>query len=138
MAVHNGVIQAVSQWILNILQNQWLYAVLYFILVFAFTYFYTAITFDPHMIAENLQKNGAFIPGVRPGQPTAEHVSWILNRLTAFGGLFLGVVAVLPLIVKGITGIASLAIGGTALLIVVSVIVDLIKQIDAQVSMREY
>jgi preprotein translocase subunit SecY len=137
-AIHNGIIQAISQWVLNVLQNQWLYAILYFILVFAFTYFYTAITFDPHMIAENLQKNGAFIPGVRPGQPTAAYVSWILNRLTAFGGLFLGVVAVLPLIVKGMTGIASLAIGGTALLIVVSVIVDLIKQIDAQVSMREY
>lgn len=121
-----------------LLQNQWVYDSAYFILVFVFTYFYTAITFDPNSISENLQKNGAFIPGVRPGQSTAAHISRILTRLTAFGALFLAIIAILPLIVRSATGITSIAIGGTALLIVVSVIVDLIRKVEAQVSMREY
>ena len=115
-----------------------MYAVLYFFLVFIFTYFYTAVTFDPDSISTNLQKNGAFIPGVRPGQPTSEYIAKILTRLTLFGALFLGLIAVLPLIIRSVTGISSLAIGGTALLIVVSVVIDLIKKLDAQVSIREY
>ena len=120
------------------LSNKWFYAVTYFLLVFAFTYFYTAVTFDPHMISTNLQKSGAFIPGVRPGDPTAEYVTKVLTRLTLVGALFLGLIAVLPLIMRGITNIQSLAIGGTALLIVVSVVIDLIKKIEAQISVREY
>ncbi|TAK58216.1 preprotein translocase subunit SecY [Patescibacteria group bacterium] len=115
-----------------------LYAVLYFILVFLFTYFYTAVTFDPNSIATNLQKNGAFIPGVRPGESTSAYIAKILTRLTLVGALFLGFIAVLPLIMTAVTGIRELAIGGTALLIVVSVVLDLMKKIDAQVSMREY
>jgi preprotein translocase subunit SecY len=134
----NANIAGVSQWVLNALQNQWIYGIAYFLLVFAFTYFYTAVTFDPNQISENLQKNGAFIPGVRPGQPTAHHVSRILTRLTLFGALFLGIIAILPLIVKGMTGITAFAIGGTALLIVVSVVIDLIKKTEAQISMKEY
>lgn len=134
----NSVIQGASAFLLNILNNQWIYAGLYFVLVFVFTYFYTAVTFDPDSMAENLQKNGAFIPGVRPGQKTAEYVGKILTRLTLVGALFLGLIAMLPLIMQAITGIAALAIGGTALLIVVSVCLDFIKQLDAQVSMREY
>ena len=120
------------------LANQWIYGTAYFILVFLFTYFYTAVTFDPESISTNLQKNGAFIPGVRPGQSTAAHISKILLRITLVGALFLGSVAVLPLIMQGATGIQTLALGGTSLLIVVSVVIDLIRKIDAQVSMREY
>jgi preprotein translocase subunit SecY len=136
--VDNSTLQSVAKFVLAVIANQWFYAVAYFFLVFVFTYFYTAITFDPHMIATNLQKNGAFIPGVRPGDSTSEYIAKILTRLTLVGALFLGLIAVLPLIMRGITGIQSLAIGGTALLIVVSVVIDLIKKVDAQVSIREY
>jgi len=134
----NVVVSAVSNAILVVFQNPIFYSVLYFVLVFFFTFFYTAVTFDPESLATNLQKSGAFIPGVRPGQATAEYISKILTRITLVGALFLGVVAVLPLIMQGITGVAAFAIGGTALLIVVSVALDLIKKIDAQISMREY
>jgi len=112
--------------------------ILYFGLVFIFTFFYTAVTFEPDSVATNLQKNGAFIPGIRPGKPTAEYLAKVLTRITTVGAFFLGLVAVLPFIMQSITGTASLAIGGTALLIVVSVGTDLIKKIDAQISMREY
>ena len=108
------------------------------ILVILFTYFYTAVTFDPRSMSENLQKNGAFIPGIRPGDPTSAYISRILTRITLVGAIFLGLIAVLPLILRAITGMTSLAIGGTALLIVVSVVIDLIKKVDAQISMREY
>src|SRR3990167_5664457 len=133
-----AIVKTISAFALGVLSNQWFYAVAYFLLVFAFTYFYTAVTFDPHMISTNLQKSGAFIPGVRPGDPTAEYVTKVLTRLTLVGALFLGLIAVLPLIMRGITNIQSLAIGGTALLIVVSVVIDLIKKIEAQISVREY
>lgn len=119
-------------------QGGWLYAIVYFFLVFIFTYFYTAVTFDPEAISTNLQKSGAFIPGVRPGLATAEHLAKILTRTTFAGALFLSSVAVLPLAMQSITGDQKLAIGGTALLIVVSVVLDLIKKMDAQLSMREY
>jgi preprotein translocase subunit SecY len=134
----SGVVLSVSQTLLSILANPWFYAIVYFVLVFVFTYFYTAVTFDPDNVASNLQKNGAFIPGVRPGNSTAEYIARILTRLTLVGALFLGFIAVLPLILRGITGIQALAIGGTALLIVVSVVLDLIKKIEAQASVREY
>ncbi len=131
-------IQNVSGFILGLLENSWFYGIMYFLLVFIFTYFYTAVTFDPDSISTNLQKNGAFIPGVRPGKSTSEHIARILTRLTFVGALFLGVIAILPLIMKGITGITAVSVGGTALLIVVSVVIDLIKKVDAQVSIREY
>jgi len=133
-----AAISSASNFVLTILANQWFYAIAYFLLVFIFTYFYTAVTFDPDQISTSLQKNGAFIPGVRPGKSTSEHISRILTRLTLVGALFLGFIAVLPLIMRGITGITAISIGGTALLIVVSVVIDLIKKIDAQVSIREY
>ena len=120
------------------LSNQWVYGGMYFFLVVVFTYFYTAITFEPNQMAKNLQKNGAFIPGVRPGQNTAEYLGDIITRITLFGALFLGAIAILPIIVQGLTGITALTIGGTALLIAVSVILDLVKKIDAQTSIREY
>ncbi|NLE07349.1 MAG: preprotein translocase subunit SecY [Parcubacteria group bacterium] len=134
----NAVVQKVSEVILSLLSNQIFYGVVYFLLVFAFTYFYTAITFDPDTISKNLQRGGAFIPGVRPGVSTSQYIAKVLFRLTMIGALFLGIIAVLPLIVKGITGINAIAVGGTSLLIVVSVVIDLVKKIDAQISAREY
>ena len=115
-----------------------MYGVFYFAVVFAFTFFYTAITFDPKRISDNLQKSGAFVPGVRPGNQTAEYIGRVVTRITLIGAVFLGVVAVLPLIMQSLTGVTALAIGGTALLIVVSVVLDLVRKIDAQVSLREY
>jgi preprotein translocase subunit SecY len=134
----SGWAQAIGNWGTAFLSNQLFYGVAYFLLVVIFTYFYTAVTFDPHGIADNLQKNGAFIPGVRPGQPTTTYLGAIVTRITLVGALFLGIIAVLPLIVQGLTGFTYLAIGGTALLIVVNVVTDLVKKIDAQLSIREY
>lgn len=129
---------SVSQGLTWFLQNQWLYAVVYFLLVFLFTYFYTAVTFDPEAVATNLQKNGAFVPGIRPGASTTEYIGKIVSRITFMGAIFLGIVAVLPVIMQKITGLSTLAIGGTALLIVVSVILDILKKVEGQVSMRQY
>jgi preprotein translocase subunit SecY len=134
----NATLQSIARTIGETLANQWIYGGLYFFLVVAFTYFYTAVTFDPEKTAENLQKNGAFIPGYRPGTATAEHIGYILGRVTFFGAVFLGIVAVLPVIVQAVTGLSAIQIGGTSLLIAVSVILDVIKKIDAQLSMREY
>ncbi|MBI2038719.1 MAG: preprotein translocase subunit SecY [Candidatus Niyogibacteria bacterium] len=136
--VQNAVIQNLSQAVLAFLANPWTDAVLYFTLVFAFTYFYTSVTFDPNAIAENLQKSGAFIPGIRPGHSTAEFLYKILSRITLVGALFLGVIAVLPLTMRALTGLVTLTIGGTALLIVVSVVLETLKQIQAQIVMRSY
>ena len=120
------------------LQNQFVYGSFYFILVILFTYFYTAITFDPDQISQNLQKQGGFIPGIRPGGSTAEFIKRILNRVVLIGAIFLGTIAVLPIIVQYFTGIATLTIGGTALLIAVSVVLESMKQIKSQLIMREY
>jgi len=128
-----------SQFLLNALNDKLIYGISYFILVFLFTFFYTAVTFDPDSISKNLQQNGAFISGVRPGEATSGYLGKIILRITFTGALFLGVIAILPLIIQGLLPqVGSIAIGGTALLIVVSVILDLIKKIDAQISMREY
>lgn len=124
--------------VVSALANQWVYGGLYFFFVVVFTYFYTAITFEPHQIAKNLQKNGAFIPGVRPGATTSDYLGNIITRITLVGALFLGVLAVLPIVLQGLTGITAVTIGGTALLIAVSVVLDLVKKIDAQTSIREY
>jgi preprotein translocase subunit SecY len=134
----NAIVMKISDVLVSFSQTSLLYGILYFILVFLFTYFYTAVTFDPEALATNLQKNGAFIPGIRPGASTSTYISKVLNRVTMVGALFLGVIAVLPLIMRAATGITALALGGTALLIVVSVVLDLIKKVDAQISMREY
>lgn len=136
--VPNPAVQSISRFLIELLNNQLLYGSFYFLLVFAFTYFYTAVTFDPQAIADNLQKQGGFILGIRPGRPTAEYLYRILNRITLAGGLFLGVIAVLPLIVQYAFGLRTLTIGGTSLLIVVSVLLETMKQIDAQLVMHEY
>ncbi len=134
----NEVLKLIASRGLEIINNHYIYDSAYFVLVFLFTYFYTSVTFDPTTISTNLQKSGAFIPGVRPGVSTAEYLSKIVTRITLVGATFLGVIAVLPLLVKNFTGLTSVGIGGTALLIVVSVVLDLAKKLDAQVSMREY
>lgn len=131
-------VQSFSNFLIQLLNNQWLYGGLYFLLVFLFTYFYTAVTFDPQAIATNIQKSGGFILGLRPGRPTAEFLYRILNRITLFGALFLGSIAILPLAVQAGFGIRALTIGGTSLLIVVSVVLETLKQINAQVVMHEY
>jgi len=136
--VDNPTVQTIVNWLTVFTANQWAYGISYFVLVFLFTYFYTAVTFDPDSISKNLQKSGAFIPGVRPGESTAKYIGNVISRITLVGAIFLGAIAVLPIIVQGISGITSLTIGGTALLIAVSVVIDLIKKIDAQLTMREY
>jgi preprotein translocase subunit SecY len=127
-----------SKLLLTYFTNSWIYAGIYFVLVFFFTYFYTAVTFDPQSISTNLQKSGAFIPGVRPGGATAEYLGNIITRITLVGALFLGVIAILPIAMQGITNNASFSVGGTALLIAVSVVLDLVRKVDAQISIREY
>ncbi|MBI5421160.1 MAG: preprotein translocase subunit SecY [Parcubacteria group bacterium] len=115
-----------------------IYNIAYFMLVVLFTYFYTAITFDPSEIAKNLQRFGGFIPGIRPGVSTAEFISKVVNRITLFGAFGLGLIAILPNMVQAASGISAFSLGGTALLIVVSVAIETMKQIQSQVVMREY
>ncbi len=134
----NQIIAKISSVLVSFTQTSLPYAILYFILVFLFTYFYTAVTFDPEALSTNLQKNGAFVPGIRPGASTSEYISKVLTRITLLGAVFLGFIAILPLIMQYATGISTLALGGTSILIVVSVVLDLMKKVDAQISMREY
>ncbi|MGC8880669.1 MAG: preprotein translocase subunit SecY [Minisyncoccia bacterium] len=115
-----------------------LYLILYFIFVFLFTFFYTSVTFEPQSIADNLQKRGGFIPGYRPGQATANYLASLSSRVTFFGALFLGLIAVLPILLEKASGITTLAIGGTSLLIMVEVAIETMHAIEAQLIMREY
>ena len=114
------------------------YSVIYFVLVVVFTYFYTAITFDPQNISQEIQKQGGFIPGIRPGPSTAQFLYHLLNRVTLVGAVFLGIIAVLPNVVQHSTAVTDFAVGGTSILIVVSVVLEILKQLDAQLSMYEY
>ena len=114
------------------------YNVVYFLLVLGFTYFYTAVTFNPDKISDDIKRYGGFIPGIRPGRATADYLSYILTRTTLVGGIFLGLIAVLPSVTQGVTNITSLAVGGTGLLIVVSVVLDTMKQIEGMLVTREY
>lgn len=131
-------IQDFANFIIQLFQNQIFYAALYFILVVAFTYFYTSIVFHPQQIAENLQKQGGFIPGIRPGKNTGEYLSSVSNRIMLAGAMSLGVIAILPLILQPALGITTFAISGASLIIVVSVVIETIKQIESQMTMREY
>jgi len=131
-------IAAGAQHVITFFQNNLIYGILYFILVFVFTYFYTAVVFHPDQVAENMQKNGGFIPGVRPGRPTAEYIMKTLNRITPAGAMFLSVIAVLPLAVSKMSGSQSMVVGGTSLLIVVSVAIEIVNQVNSQLTMREY
>jgi preprotein translocase subunit SecY len=137
--------QAKTQWLANLavniitlFQNQLFYGIVYFLLVFGFTYFYTAVIFHPQKMAENLQKQGGFIPGIRPGAETERYLGQTMNRINLTGALFLGVIAVLPLLAQYFMGTQNLAIGGTSLLIVVSVAIETAKQINAQLTMHAY
>lgn len=141
MLVQMGNVQAqsVGTVLVNLFNNQWVYGLTYFFLVVVFTYFYTAVVFDPQKISENLQRQGGYVEGKRPGHETAEYLGRVVNRITLSGSLFLGIIAVLPIIVQGIvTNSSMLTVGGTSLLIVVSVVIEMVKQIDAQLVMRDY
>lgn len=118
--------------------QSWLYNGLYFILVVAFTYFYTAVIFNPEKIAKDLRSSGSFIPGIRPGPNTVDYLNFVLNRITLVGAVFLGLIAVLPALISNLTGVSSLAIGGTGILIVVSVVLEILKSINSQLYMHNY
>jgi preprotein translocase subunit SecY len=132
------VLQNISIGIQKFMADNLWYGIVYFVLVVLFTYFYTAITFEPHTMAENLQKNGAFVPGVRPGKQTEEYLGVVVSRITLVGALFLGIIAIIPIIIQGFTGMQNIALGGTGVLIVVSVVIDVIKKLEAMLSIREY
>jgi preprotein translocase subunit SecY len=137
-ALKLSFISGATLWYTAFLSNPWQYGAVYFVLVVLFTYFYTAVTFEPHQVAENLQKSGAFVPGVRPGKETEGYIGRVVSRITLPGACFLGLLAVAPSIIQGLTGVTTLVLGGTALLIAVQVALDLAQKIDAQVSLREY
>jgi preprotein translocase subunit SecY len=137
-ALSNPIAQRVSVVMASFIGSPLNYGISYFLLVFLLTYFYTAVTFDPDSIASNLQKSGAFVPGVRPGKQTSKYLGDVVSRITLVGAIFLGSIAVLPIIVQELSGITTITIGGTALLIAVSVAIDFVKKIDSQVSMKEY
>jgi preprotein translocase subunit SecY len=140
LAGTGGGVGKIAKATANFLQNQWVYGALYFFLIVLFTYFYTAVTFDPKSIAQNLQKMGGFVPGIRPGNSTANFLYYILNRVLLVGAVFLGIIALMPSLVRGVTGIQgfSFLIGGTSLLILVSVVLETMRQIKAQLEMRDY
>jgi preprotein translocase subunit SecY len=139
------LVQAKSSWlsgaatyVVQLFNNQIFYGIFYFILVIAFTYFYSAVIFKPEQVAENLQKQGGFIPGIRPGRPTAEYLQSTVSRINLTGSLFLGFIAVMPLLLQAYTGMQSLVIGGTSLLIIVSVVIESVKKVESQLEMHDY
>jgi preprotein translocase subunit SecY len=119
-------------------QNPVIYNSLYFALVVLFTFFYTAFTFIPNDVAENIKRYGGFIPGIRPGKPTADFLQRVVTRITIAGALFLGIVAVMPTLIGDLTGVQTLRLGGTSILIVVGVVVETMKQLEAQLLQRSY
>ncbi len=136
---------AEGTWGYNLIHNvfaseSWPYAIIFFILIIAFSYFYITISFNPIEISNNLKKNGGFIPGIRPGRPTSDYITKVLNRITLIGALFLGVIAVFPLILNIVTGgqMQGIAFGGSSLLIVVGVVLELAREIEAQMTLRHY
>lgn len=136
---------SIATWVpqLNFLQSyvapgSTIYLVAYVLLIFFFTYFYSSLVFDPSDIAKNLREAGGFVPGVRPGQPTAEHLATVTNRLLLVGGVFLAGIAVLPFVFTAVSGLRGFSIGGTSILILVGVGIDTIMQIEAHLVMRQY
>ena len=116
----------------------WVYAVLYFVLILAFAYFYTTIQYNPIEMANNLKQNNGTIPGIRPGRPTADFIAKILSRITLIGALFLAVIALFPIIYSDITMMGGLSMGGTSVIIIVGVALDTAKQLESQMMMRHY
>lgn len=139
LSVPNPALSNIGRWFTNNFTPQsFVYNFTYFLLVIAFTYFYTAVTFNPTKIADEIKKYGGFIPGIRPGKPTSDYLNYILTRITLFGAVFLGLVAILPSIAQGLTGISTLVMGGTGILIVVSVVLETTKQMETILVMRNY
>jgi len=130
----------IAQIISSVFENLLFYSIFYFVLVFVFTFFYTWIVFEPKNVAENLQKFGGFIPGIRPGKQTVDFLSSVLNKILIFGGVFLGLVAISPQFVQTLTQVKafSFLVGGTSLLIIVSVVLDTVAKLKAEIEMREY
>jgi len=133
-----GVIKMISTLNVWFTPNHPVYNIVYFLLVVVFTYFSTAVFFNPHDLAEDLKKSGAFVPGIRPGKPTEVHLTYVITRITIVGATFLGLIAVLPSIAQSFTGISTLTVGGTGLLIVVSVVLETAKQLQSQVVAQNY
>lgn len=131
-------ISSFAQTLERLIANEYVYGIAFFVLVFAFTFFYTSIIFQPNQMAENLQKQGGFIPGIRPGQQTARYLGSIIYKITFTGALFLSIIAIFPFILQSVTGVNTLAIGGTGILIIVSVTLDFVSQIKAHLVMRSY
>lgn len=131
-------VAAAAQKIIALSQDRLIYGISFFLLVFLFTYFYTAVVFHPERMAENLQKQGGFVPGIRPGRPTAEFLQHVVKRIIPAGAIFLSTIAVLPLAVQELTASQTLVVGGTSILIVVSVVIEIMNQVNAQLTMREY
>ena len=140
MSGNEGWVGTAAQSMNNFFNNPWVNQSLYFGLIFVFTYFYTLITFDPDSISDNLKKMGGFVPGIRPGESTAKYLKHVLNRVLPFGALFLASVAIIPFLIQLVTKITafSFLIGGTSVIILVSVVLDVKKQIEAQLEMRDY
>jgi len=137
--IPNQIVANLAQGLVTVFNTEGIvYNVFYFLLVIGFTYFYTAITFNPQKISSEIQKHGGFIPGIRPGNPTARHLNYVLTRITFAGAIFLGGIAVFPAVMRSVTNISFLTIGGTSILIVVSVVLETVKQLEAQLLMRNY
>jgi len=133
-----GWVVKLGTFLVNMFNNSIIYGAVYFLLVFFFTFFYTSITFEPKEIANNLQKMGGFIPGYRPGQTTAEFLQKLSSRITLFGALFLAFIAILPMILEKVTKVTTFNMGGTSILILVAVAIEIKREVEAQITMREY
>lgn len=131
-------VRNIATWMVSAFSQGWLYGLAYFLLVVMFTFFYASIVFRPEQVSENLQKQGGFIPGVRPGEQTTKYLQWVVNRILLAGAMFLGIIAVLPVVMQELTGNQNLLVGGSSVIIVVSVIIDMVKQTEAQMTMRSY
>ncbi len=118
--------------------SSWVYAVVYLLMIVLFSYFYTAIQYNPVEIANNLKNNGGFIPGFRPGRPTSDFITKVINKITLFGALFLGIIAIIPIIIGNVIEVQGLSIGGTSIMIVVGVALETVKQLESQMTMRNY
>jgi preprotein translocase subunit SecY len=135
---NNPVVARAATYVVDLFNNRVFYDVVYFLLVVVFTYFYTAVIFNPDEVAENIQRQGGFIPGLRPGSQTAEFLYKVLNRITLAGAVFLGIIAIMPFLFQSATKSANLTFGGTSLLIVVAVVIETVKQIESQLIVRDY
>lgn len=139
VASKNEMLASIGQFLaINFSTTSLSYNVVYFLLVFGFTYFYTAIVINPQKVSEDIQEGGGFVPGIRPGKPTANYLNFVVTRITLVGGLFLGIVAIIPNILQYLTGIQALLVGGTSVLIVVSVVIETVKIFQTQLVTRSY